>query len=177
MKLIYDPIKKLELLKKYLDKQIQWGFNTTNWSFDNFLLRYYPETHPESAYTLRNISTNCYYCQAEFDNKKYTPSIDHFYPRSKDVKDVDKSWLIFVICCGRCNIHKMNTHPMEFIRKFTLAEMKGETINGFSKKEVTRISKNVGQIFNDLVIGCPKKVYYKQNHWKKIPKDFILIHQ
>lgn len=177
MKLIYDPIKKLEALRSYIAYKVS-NYHSKTVSFDAFLLRHYPKYIFGTAEYYRDCATNCYYCQREFHpgSGQMRPTVDHFFPKSLNFAKA-KEWKIFVICCSRCNTHKANMHPLKFIGWFNRMNRMGQTIPKFNEKDIKRITKNVNQIHHEVLMGCAKKIYYKTNDRNRIPIGFTLIHQ
>ena len=171
--IFFDPHTKLGLLSVYMNKVIDnkpFGYIP----FDAWMQYKYPSFVFGTPHYFRELATNCYYCQREFNNGNFKPTIDHFYPQSKDLSG-NEQWNVIVISCMRCNRNKADQHPANFVKKFTVADMKGLQVEQFSAKDVSRISKNVNRIFNDILYGNAKTVYYKNNDVKRLPKGFIKI--
>lgn len=163
---IYDPLKKLELLREYTSNRID-KIPYPYYSFRKWMKLYYPCYVFGTMAYVKLISTHCFYCNNYFKEDK---TIDHFYPKSK-VPDGSYEG-VYVICCKRCNKIKADIHPNIWIRKMTVANMTGSRVNNLSKREVGLMAKSVNVIFNDALFNNARKVYYINKYPDQLPPGF-----
>jgi hypothetical protein len=143
-------------------------------NFDKFFRTRFPCLVYGTPEYWQDHATHCYYCDIKFESKQ-NATVDHFYPVSKDSPNNKEKYLrLFVICCEKCNTHKTNLHPLEFIRKFTKLNKIGLGIKKFTPQAIKTISERVNEIHNDVIFGRKKRIYYK-NHSQSIPSNFVKI--
>jgi hypothetical protein len=149
-----DPITRLNLLKEYMWWWIaRWP--DSHYSFDKFLYRHYPVLIPGTPEHCKAIATHCFYCGKKFGKPdKDKATLDHFVPESKGVTEK------FVICCMHCNSYKSDTMPNDFIKKVTIAELRGWKIFGLQGEKLKHAFKQVHKIQDDLLYNMGPKVYY-----------------
>jgi hypothetical protein len=166
----YDPILKLELLKAYMDRRVA-SLPGCYISFQSWVESQQAKTIYGSPQYFRSAATHCFYCELPFKEDSWS-SIDHFFPQSKDAtKSPYKD--IYVICCSHCNVSKGCMKPDRFRDMVTRASIKGKKINGFTDKDLTKISANVNRIFDEVRLGVKTNVYWRTKTPNRLPKGFI----
>jgi len=149
-----DPILRLNALKEYMAFWID-KYPDCYWSFERFLFSRYPKIIPGSPEHARSIATHCFYCGRIFKKEgKQIATIDHFMPQS--IGETEK----YVICCQHCNAYKGNTSPKEFVKKVTIAELRGWQLFGFSGKTLKHVFTQAHKIINDLHYNIGPQVYF-----------------
>ncbi len=181
MPVIYDPQKKLVLLKQYMELFIENMGKGYNYSFGRYLKDRYPHVFPHRPEYIKRIATHCYYCGCKlvrFNDKKaqFRPSIDHYYPQSKKYLYEGKVASIYVICCQRCNGVKKDFTPAQFTSFVTKLRINGKVINGYTQKETERFYKNLQAIHNDVAYGIKRKVYFVKE-FRIVPPGYIYLRE
>lgn len=174
MPIIYEPVERIKLLERYIYKKID-AYPDAFISFDEWLIKKYPIVVYGTPQYYRAAATHCFYCECKF-SKCNNRTIDHFFPISKG-EDATYG-KIFVIACEHCNrCKKKDMMPDDFIRLVTVANMTGHQLNGYSRKDLSSIAKNVNKIFNDTLMGVNKTIYWLTKSKDFIPKGFYEINQ
>ena len=149
-----DPITRLDVLKEYMRWWImKWPLS--HCTFDQFFYKHYPVLIPGTAEHCKSVATHCFYCGKKFgkrDQDKAT--IDHFSPQSKGSTEK------FVVCCMSCNSYKSDTMPDKFLKKITIAELRGWKIFGLHGEKLKHAFEQVHKIQNDILYKMGPAVYY-----------------
>jgi hypothetical protein len=164
--IIYDPIKQLDLARKYLRVVIDKLPNRFI-SFEKWMRRNYPQYVPGTDKFYRSIATHCYYCGIKDEEL----TIDHFYPQSGNENSIYKE--VRVICCKRCNCFKANIDPAIWIQRMIRRSINGTRYRNYSQKEIAKIAERVNKIQNEVSLGINPRVYYQRWNNHKVPKGFL----
>lgn len=71
--------------------------------------------HTQAQKYKRDTATHCAYCNHKlYDEGHRKRTIDHFFPVSKDVKNLNRGWNKLV-CCKSCNHIKADKNPEQFL--------------------------------------------------------------
>lgn len=149
---------RTSLLRLYMAKAIDES--PYQYSFSEFIHRYYASLIPETPEYYKARATHCYYCDHKLSrgNKKgddiRRSSIDHYHPKSRGSTEK------FVICCADCNTRKDNMPPEKVGSQMISANMKGRTMWGYSGKKLHYIAGQFQNIAHDLLFKTGPRIYY-----------------